>query len=300
MIKIEDWGLSNETINLHNPVMVNEVLEYLNVQEDKIYVDCTLGTGGHSIEILKRLSKGTLIGIEKDPYAFSIAKERLKDYSNCHLFNLDYIEIKSVLKNLNLCKITGGILLDLGVNSLQIDDLNRGFSFNSTAPLDMRMDTRQNLTAHNIINHLKEKELADIIYNYGEERFSRRIAKKIVENRPIKTTNELSNIILRCYPKHKKFKIHPATRTFQAIRILVNNELEHLEKFLCFTPELLSAGSRLTVISFHSLEDRIVKRFFKEKKDFKILTKKPLQPTISELKENPRSRSAKLRAIERI
>ena len=288
---------------MHKPVLIKEVIDYLNIQERKIYVDCTLGLGGHSIEILKKLNgTGILIGIEQDELAFKIARENLDrlDTKNYYLFNCNFIQLKEVLRSLNINKITGGVFLDLGVNSLQLDTKELGFSFSKEAPLDMRMDRNQILTAYDVINKYPKDKLANTIYNYGEERFSRKIAELIVRNRRIRTTTELANIVLKCYPRHKRFKVHPATKTFQAIRIEVNNELENLEKFLCFTGELLLAGSRLTVISFHSLEDRIVKNFLKKSNEFKILTKKPTVPSISELRYNPRSRSAKLRAGEKI
>ena len=289
---------------MHIPVLLNEVIEYLNVCEGKTYVDCTLGFGGHSIEILKKLNgKGILIGIEQDELAFKKAKEKLEELNlkNYYLFNCNFIQLKDILKSLNISKITGGIFLDLGVNSLQLDTKESGFSFRKDGPLDMRMDKNQALTAYDVINKYPQDKLSNIIYNYGEERYARKIAELIVRRRQIKTTIELANIILKCYPKQKWFKTHPATKTFQAIRIEVNNELENLEKFLCFTGELLLPTSRLTVISFHSLEDRIVKNFFKSRRDeFKILTKKPIVSSISENRYNPRSRSAKLRAGEKI
>jgi len=290
---------------LHKPVLLNEVIEFLNIQKDKIYVDCTLGCGGHSIEILKQLGEnGKLIGLEKDEIVLNIAKERLKGYKNCYLFHSDFTELREVLKSINIEKITGGVLLDLGVNSLQLDDPKRGFSFKASASLDMRMDKSQGLTAEKVINSYSEVELADIIYKYGEERYSRRIARKIIEIRQrqgkIKDTVELARLVLSCYPKGKFYKIHPATRTFQALRIEVNKELENLEQFFCFIQEPLLPESRLTVISFHSLEDRITKNFLKFNKSFKILTKKPVIPSENEMRDNPRARSAKLRAAEKI
>ena len=285
---------------MHEPVLLNEAIDFLNIQKGKIYVDCTLGLGGHSIEILKKLeNEGTLIGIEQDESALEIAKERLKQFNNYYLSHSNFLELKNVLKDLNVDKITGGVLLDLGVNSIHLDKADRGFSFKSNGLLDMRMDRKQPLTAEIVVNKYKEQELADIIYKFGEERYSRRIARTIVQSRPIKTTNELANLIFHCYPKGKRFKIHPATRTFQALRIEVNKELENLEKFLCFIPELLLPTSRLIVISFHSLEDRIVKHFLRGHKGFKILTKKPVTPSNEEVGNNPRARSAKLRAAEK-
>lgn len=289
---------------IHKPVLLNEMMDYLNIKEDSVYVDCTLGLGGHSLEILKHLNgRGILIGIEKDLASLEIAKVRLKAFKNCYLFHCDFLEIKAILKNLNIDNIRGGVLLDLGVNSLQLNTPHRGFSFNKDAPLDMRMDTRQSLTARKIINTYSESKLRDIIFNFGEERFSKKIAKYIIEKRikqPIKTTGELAEIVLKAYPKNKWFKIHPATRTFQAIRIEVNQELKKLEQFFCIIPELLLPKSRLTVISFHSLEDRITKNFLRGSKEFITLTKKPVVPSQDELEKNPRARSAKLRAAEKI
>lgn len=288
---------------MHTPVLLKETLNFLNIK-DAIYVDCTLGTGGHSLEILRQLKgQGMLIGVEKDESALKIAKDILKEFPNCYLSHSNFLDLKNVLSNSNIDKITGGVLLDLGTSSIQLDDPKRGFSFKGDAPLDMRMDKKQLLSAFNVVNNYKEHELADIIYKYGEERYARKIANVIVQkrskNNPIKTSNELARIVLNCYP-NKRFKIHPATRTFQAIRIEVNKELETLDKFLCFIPELLLPKSRLTVISFHSLEDRIVKNFLKNNSAFKTLTKKPIVPSGDEIKNNPRARSAKLRAAERI
>lgn len=287
---------------MHLPVLLNEVIDFLHVTPGKIYVDCTLGLGGHSAEILKRLNgDGLLIGIEQDESAFQIAKERLKELNlkNYYLFNSNFLELKDILKSLKLEKITGGVLLDLGVNSTQLDNPLSGFSIKSDGPLDMRMDKKQSLTANTVVNKYKETELADIIFKYGEERYARKIARFIMQKRPLKSTKELANVVLSCYPKDKWFKVHPATRTFQAIRIEVNKELENLQNFLCFIPELLLPPSRLTIISFHSLEDRITKNFLKNNREFKILTKKPIIPSLEEIDKNPRARSAKLRVAEK-
>ena len=290
---------------MHKPVLLNEVINYLNLREDLIYVDCTAGLGGHSYEILEKLNgKAKLILIDQDKTALDLSKERLKDYKNCYFFHSNFIHLREILNTLNIKEITGGVLLDLGVSSLQLDSIERGFSFKNGNKLDMRMDQSQEIDAYYVINHYNKEKLAKLIYEYGEERYSRRIADFICETRsksgPIKTAEELSNLILKCYPKNKYFKIHPATRTFQAIRIEVNRELESLNKFLCFIPELLSEGSRLTVISFHSLEDRITKHFLKSRKDLKILTKKPVIASDIEIKDNNRARSAKLRAAEKV
>ena len=292
---------------MHKSVLLNEAIDLLNVNKNNVYVDCTLGLGGHSTEILKRLDRtGLLIGIEQDESILKMAQENLKEFENCHLFHANFLKLPEILHTLKIDKISGGILLDLGVNSIHFDKPERGFSFKGNGPLDMRMDTSQPLTAYKIINTYREPELADIIYKYGEERHSRKIAKAIIHSRskdPVKTTEELANIIFNCYryiTNRSHFKIHPATKTFQALRIEVNKELETLEQFFCFIPELLFPHSRLIVISFHSLEDRITKNFLKSSGELKVLTKKPLTPSSDEIKSNPRSRSAKLRAAEKI
>ncbi|MBI2995719.1 MAG: 16S rRNA (cytosine(1402)-N(4))-methyltransferase RsmH [Candidatus Melainabacteria bacterium] len=289
---------------MHVPVLLNEVINFLNIKKGRVYVDCTVGTGGHSLEILKRLNdSGKLIGIEQDENILNIAKERLKHFDNCYLFHSNFLELKNILNSLNTDKIDGGVLLDLGTSSLQFDDPKRGFSIKYNSILDMRMNQNQSLTAYQVINTYRENKLADIIYNYGEERYARKIARSIIKCREkygsIKTTNELTKLILQCFSTKERFKTHPATKTFQAIRIEVNKELINLEKFLCFIPELLLPGSRLTVISFHSLEDRIVKKFIKNNNELIPLTKKPITPSDSEIEKNPRSRSAKLRAAEK-
>lgn len=287
---------------MHKPVLLEQVIDSLIIK-DAIYVDCTLGLGGHSFEILKSLKgRGMLIGTESDQLSLNIAKEKLIEFANCHLFHSSYLNLKNILKELNIRQITGGVLLDLGTNSFQLENPSRGFSFKKEGPIDMRMNKDQLLSGYEVVNNYDERKLSEIIYKYGEERYSRKIAKLIVETRrksPVKTTFELKNIVLKCYPKSRKFKTHPATRTFQAIRIEVNKELENLEQFLCFIPELLAHSSRLSVISFHSLEDRIVKNFLKNK-NFKIITKKPITPLKSEIEKNIRARSAKLRVAERI
>lgn len=292
---------TEEIEKIHKSVFLAEAVDYLNIEKGKIYVDCTVGLGGHSEKILEKLSgNGLLIGFEQDVHAFNLAKQRLERFNNFKLFNTNFIEIKNVLQSLNIQKVNGGILADFGISSLQIDSPERGFSFQQDGPLDMRMDSSQELSADYVINCFKEKDLADIIYKFGEERNSRKIAKSIISRRPLKSTKELSNAILRCYPKSMRFKVHPATKTFQALRIFVNSELDNIEKFLCFTTELLEPHARLSIISFHSLEDRLVKLHLKNKSHFRPLTKKPTMVSLNELKANPRSRSAKLRVAERI
>lgn len=285
----------------HKSVLLNEALDGLNIEPGKTYVDCTVGLGGHSEEILKRLDgTGKLIGFEQDKEAYEYAKKKLEKYENCQIINSNFINLEKSLRSINLSTITGGLILDLGVSSLQLDSADRGFSFLKEGPLDMRMNQDNDLSAYEIVNKYGEKELADIIYNYGEERHSRKIAKAITNNRPINTTTELANIIKKCIFTPKKLRIHPATRTFQALRIFVNNELKILEEFLCFIPELLSSKGRLSVISFHSLEDRITKHTLRNSSELSILTKKPIIPSPEETRMNSRARSAKLRIAEKI
>jgi 16S rRNA (cytosine1402-N4)-methyltransferase len=290
----------------HIPVLLEETVNLLTSNGGKIYVDATVGLGGHSYEILKRNPKVYLIGIDKDPNALEIAEERLKDFEGRFaLYQADYKDIDEVLKAEGIDKVDG-ILMDLGVSMLQLKTPERGFSFNEDAPLDMRMNPEQKLTAYDVVNKYKEKDLARIIKEYGEERFAYRIAKAIAEYRrkkPIETTKELAEIVERAVPKGFYKKIHPATKTFQAIRIEVNKELEHLKEALIKLPTLLNPGGRIAVISFHSLEDRIVKhtlRYFEKEGTLKVLTKKPITPSEEEIKRNPASRSAKLRVAEKI
>jgi 16S rRNA (cytosine1402-N4)-methyltransferase len=286
----------------HIPVLLNKVIEVFEPEKGKIFVDCTLGCGGHAEQILKH--SGKLIGIDQDTDALDIAKERLKEFGDDFIAVKDnFINIKQILEDLNIEKVIG-ILADLGVSSIQLDNFDKGFSFMTKGPLDMRMDKDNELTAEVIVNSYPEKDLADLIFLYGEERRSRKIAKNIVEYRRkqrIKDTLTLAKVVSRAFFS-KKSKINPATRTFQAIRIAVNKELDNLETFLNEAVELLEENGRLCVISYHSLEDRIVKHTFKEfaKLGFgKILTKKPVIAEYSEIRENRRSRSAKLRVFEK-
>jgi len=292
----------------HIPVLLNEVIEYLHPQEKDIFVDGTLGLGGHAIEVLKKIGPlGRLVGIDRDEYALKIVKQKLSFFvEQCHFVHEDYRNIDKVLNRLEIQNVDG-ILLDVGVSSLQMDDPDRGFSLKSDAPLDMRMDQDNPITAYDLINSLSEKEIEQILRDFGEERYYRRIAHRIVAERQksqIKTTQELRNVVMRAMPFNKKYqKIHPATRTFQAFRIAVNRELESLQVALDKCVNSLSIGGRLGVISFHSLEDRIVKHRFRElakEEKVKLLVKKPIRPSDDEIKNNPRSRSAKFRIIERI
>ncbi len=289
---------------MHTPVLLEESTEILLGNGGKLYLDCTLGLGGHARRILERNPEAFLIGIDRDEEAIELAKENLKEFEGrFSIYKADFAYLDEVLRAEGVDRVDG-LLFDLGVSMLQLKS-ERGFSFQVEAPLDMRMDREQRLTAYKVVNEYPERELERILREYGEERFSRKIARAIVRRRkkkPIETTKELAQIVLSVYPPPLRHgRIHPATRTFQAIRIEVNRELESLRTALEKIPDLLNPGGRLVVISFHSLEDRIVKRFFKEHSDtFKVLTKKPLTPSEEEIEMNPASRSAKLRAGERI
>jgi len=306
----------------HVSVLLNECIENLNIKPDGIYVDGTMGGAGHSLEIVKKLSeKGMLIGIDRDEEALAVAKERLKEFNNVKYVHDNHDNIAEIIKNLNI-KGVDGILLDLGVSSYQIDEKTRGFTYMDDGPLDMRMDKSQKLTAEYIVNNYKEQDLARIIFEYGEEKFSRKIARNICEyrkNKKIETTGELVKIIEKSIPgKFREKNSHPAKRTFQAIRIEVNNEIEPLYNTIKNSITALNSKGRLCVITFHSLEDRMVKEAYVDAegkctcpKDLpycvcgnvslgKIITKKPILPTEKEMQENSRSRSAKLRVFEKI
>ena len=306
----------------HVPVMLNECIEGLNIKPTGIYLDGTLGGAGHSSEIVKRLTTGKLIAVDKDEQALAAAKERLKDYSDKVIYVHD--DFKNAIENLNKLGIDkiDGVLLDLGVSSYQLDNAERGFSYNSDAPLDMRMDQSQSLSAYDVVNTYSEKELSDVLWMYGEEKLSRKIAFNIVKTRekaPIKTTLELAQIVLGCYPAKLRWKGgNPCKRTFQAIRIEVNGELRGLSEAIEALTLRLNEGGRICVITFHSLEDRIAKQTFvylekdcicppeqlictcNKRRDIKIITKHPILPSEKELEENSRSQSAKLRIAERI
>lgn len=306
----------------HYSVMLNETIEQLNIRPDGIYVDGTLGGAGHSLEICKRLTTGRLIGIDQDADAIAAASERLKDYKDkVTIVRSNYAQMKEVLHDLGIDKVDG-ILLDLGVSSFQLDTPERGFTYRSeNAPLDMRMDDRQTLTAKDIVNEYSEMDLFRIIRDYGEDRFAKNIAKHIVSARavkPIETTGELNAIIKGAIPmKVQVTGGHPSKRTYQAIRIELNHELDVLRDNLDDMIELLDDGGRICIITFHSLEDRIVKSSFKKnenpctcpsnfpvcvcgnKSKGHVVTKKPILPSEKELEENSRSKSAKLRVFER-
>lgn len=306
----------------HKPVLLKECIENLNINPDGIYIDGTLGGAGHSIEIIKRLSsKGLLIGIDRDEEALKAASEKLAEYKNIKYVHGNHDEIKEILENLKIEKVDG-ILLDLGVSSYQLDEKKRGFSYMSEeSELDMRMDRSQGLTAKDIVNTYSEEKLTRIIFEYGEEKFAKNISKKICEyrkNKIILTTGELAKIIETSLPGFAKKDGHPAKRTFQAIRIEVNNEIEPLYNTVKNSIEILKPKGRLCIITFHSLEDRAVKNAYQDakgkctcpkdlpycicgaKSQGDIITKKPIIPTEEEQNENSRARSAKLRVFEKI
>ena len=303
----------------HTPIMLDEVISNLNIKTDGIYVDGTMGGAGHSEAIVKRLSSdGLLIGIDRDKEALNASHERLKNYENVRYIWGKHEDIKDILSNINIEKVDG-ILLDLGVSSYQIDEVSRGFSYTKDAPLDMRMNKEQDLTAFEVINKYSKDDLTEILFKYGEENYSKRIAERIVkerEQKEIKTTYELANIIRMAIPKDKD-AIDSIKRVFQAIRIEVNGELKELEKTIKDAISILNEDGRLCVITFHSLEDRIVKEAMLDMqgrctcpKDFpvcvcgaitygKIITKKPIVPSKEEQESNSRSKSSKLRVFER-
>ena len=279
----------------HIPVLADQVIAGLQIKAGGRYLDATVGGGGHSRLILEAASDIELVALDQDLRALAAAKAQLAEFAgrtSFHHTNFARFEPADLRFD--------GILADIGVSSTQLDQAERGFSFRQEAPLDMRMDSTQDLTAEEIVNHWDEKTLADTIYEYGEERLSRRIARRLVERRPFRTTTELASAIASAYPpKARHGRIHPATRTFQALRIAVNGELEVLKTFLDRAPDWLNPEGRLAIISFHSLEDRIVKYAFRGDERLDIVTKKPLVASPEEVKENKRSRSAKLRIANR-
>ena len=304
----------------HISVLLNECIDNLNIRPDGIYVDGTMGGGGHSLGIAKRLTTGRLICIDQDPNAHEAAGKRLAEYKDRVTFVRDnFGNIKSILDSLEIEKIDG-MLLDIGVSSHQLDEAERGFSYQQDAPLDMRMNPDRPFSAYDVVNGYDEDELDRVIFTYGEERWARRIAQFIVKEReakPIETTGELVDIIKKAVPKGaRKDGPHPAKRTFQAIRIEVNGELEVLQRAIDDVAARLAVGGRLCIITFHSLEDRIVKEAFRKQENpcicppqfpvcvcgkkplGRVITRKPILPSKEELEENPRSRSAKLRVLE--
>ena len=291
----------------HVPVLFKEVMDFLRVSPGGTYVDCTVGLGGHAEGILRRLGPGgRLIGFDRDSDALALAKARLdrvvaergNEAPGVTLIGEAFSSIRHYVQPASV----DGLMADLGVSSLQLDEARRGFSFQAEGPLDMRMDTRSRPTAEQVVNEVSERELADLIYEFGEERRSRTVARAIVRGRPVTTTEQLARIVASVVPPMKGHRIHPATRTFQALRIYVNRELDEIRALFEAAPQLLKPSARLAVISFHSLEDRIAKDSLREgaaRGVWKILTKKPVSAGEEELGENPRSRSAKLRAAEK-
>lgn len=318
-------ALGNETAAeaLHTPVLLAEILRFLNPERGGIFVDCTLGMGGHAKAILEFSPNTNVIGIDRDPEAIRKAGERLAKYgARFKVVHADFRTIKRALEETGNVR-PSGILADLGVSSWQLDSAERGFSFRFDAPLDMRMNAASSdLTAAELLKQLSEEEIANTIYQYGEERFSRRIARRIIEkrenNEPIETTDQLAELVARAVKAGKHERVHPATRTFQALRIAVNRELENLDLFLRDAVDVLETNGKLAVISFHSLEDRIVKQTFRllsgacqcpprfpvcqcgAVKRIKILTGRPIAPSEAETESNPRARSAKLRVCQKI
>ena len=298
----------------HVPVLLKEAIDFLNVRRGGTYIDATVGLGGHSYEIAKRLgAPGHLIGLDKDPAALKIAESKIvvgrsslgvgeSDWPTITLLHRSFADIAKGQRPATI----DGVLADIGVSSLQLDNAARGFSFQADGPLDMRMDPQSERTAEQVVNHLDERQLADVIYEFGEERRSRRIARAICRSRPIRSTAHLADVIsAAARPMNRaERRIHPATRTFQALRIFVNRELDDLKALLEAAPRILKPGGRVVVISFHSLEDRIVKDAFREAatkdKHFRVLTRKPVTATELESDRNPRARSAKLRAAEKV
>lgn len=296
---------------IHKPVMLMEVLEYLNPKPGQTIVDATLGMGGHSNRILQEISSsGRLIGIDRDQESIRLAQERLaaSGQSNAQFVYGNFSDIDALLKDLNVDSVDG-ILFDLGVSSFQLQNAERGFSFQSEGPLDMRLDRNSYICAYDLINNLNEEEISSLLWSFGQERWHNRIAHNLVMERqrhPISSTLELSRIVVNAIPPRYRqyhYRVHPATRTFQAVRIAVNRELEALESAVTKSIGLLKKGARICIISFHSLEDRVVKHTFRKYQTegaIKIITTKPLTPGSAEIQDNPRSRSAKFRVAEKV
>lgn len=292
----------------HVSVLLEDAIRFLDVREGGVYVDATLGLAGHSTAIARKLGpKGRLIAFDRDPAAMELARERLKALGEelgpampeVVFHNTEFSDAARLMEPASL----DGLLADFGVSSMQFDEAHRGFSFQADGPLDMRMNPREGVTAAQVVNQFGEKEIADLIYEFGEERRSRRIARAIVRARPISTTAQLARVVSAAAPAMKTERIHPATRTFQALRIYVNQELGQIESLMQAAPQLLKPGGRLVVISFHSLEDRIAKDALREGARvgvYEVLTRKPFTAGEEETDRNPRARSAKLRAAERL
>jgi 16S rRNA (cytosine1402-N4)-methyltransferase len=296
-------GAAEPARPLHVPVLVRESIDFLNVRPEGIYIDATIGAGGHAQEILKRLGSGRLLGLDRDPHALEVARDRLAGFGEKLIMqhgNFAQIDAWHAASGLPLVE---GVVADLGLSSMQLDDASRGFSFNLPGPLDMRMDPNSEITAADLVNHSPERDLAEIFFKLGEERHSRRIARAIVKARPYRLTTELAQVVTRAIPSRAGLhQIHPATRSFMALRLAVNAELENLEQFLDRVLLVLRPGGRVVILSFHSLEDRRVKQAFRRWQGegrAKILTRKAVRPEQEEVRLNPRARSAKLRAAEK-
>jgi len=281
-------------------------MEWLRIRPEGNYVDATVGTGGHTLEIARRLTTGRVVGLDRDPQALAIARERLKEVEGFEekvvLVHREFSKIGDVAKELALPPLDG-VIADLGISSLELDSPERGFSFRFAGPLDMRMNPDNPLTAGEIVNEWPEKQLADTLYQNAEERDSRRIARAIVRARPIRGTQHLATIVAGGRKARGRQKLHPATKTFLALRTAVNREEEELGQFLSRTPATLNSGGRMIVLSYHSIEDRLVKHAFQRlarEGSFRVLTKKVVQPSAEEVRDNPRARSAKMRVAERI
>jgi 16S rRNA (cytosine1402-N4)-methyltransferase len=288
---------------LHTPVLVEEVIEWLSIRPEQTYVDATVGTGGHAIEIARRLATGRVVGMDRDPRALEIARERLAPFGEkVILVHAEFSKIGDVAAERNL-PLLGGVIADLGISSLELDSPERGFSFRWAGPLDMRMNPDSPLTAAEIVNRWPERELANLLYQKAEERDSRRIARAIVRARPIRDTEHLATVVAGVRKARGRQKLHPATKTFLALRTAVNREEEELEQFLSRTPATISPGGRWVILSYHSIEDRLVKHAFQrlaKEKTFRILTKKVILPSDEEIGRNPRARSAKMRVAEKL
>jgi 16S rRNA (cytosine1402-N4)-methyltransferase len=288
---------------LHTPVLAAETIEWLRIRPEGAYADVTVGTGGHALEIARRLTTGQLLAMDRDPRALEVARTRLKPYEEkVVLVHAEFSRIGELQREMKM-PLFDGVLADLGVSTLELDSPERGFSFRRAGPLDMRMNPDLPLTANEIVNHWSERELADLLYQKAEERDSRRIARAIVRARPIRDTEHLATVVAGVHKARGRQKLQPATKTFLALRIAVNREEEELEQFLSRTPATLSSEGRWVVLTYHSLEDRPVKQAFQRLEregSFRVLTRKVIRPRPEEITNNPRARSAKMRVAEKV
>ncbi len=303
MVESLDDRQGGQPETIHRPVLVEEVTEFLNVRPDGVYIDATVGGGGHARAILERLTSGRLLGIDRDPLALTVARQRLSAFGDkVKLMQGNFADIDGLHAASGL-SAADGVVADLGLSSMQLADASRGFSFNLEGLLDMRVDPASETSAADLVNYASERELADLIFKFGEERHSRRIARAIMRARPLRTSTELAQVVTRAIPSRPgPHQIHPATRTFMALRVAVNAELDNLEQLLARVLSVMSIGGRVAVIGFHSLEDRVVKRSFaawQREGRAKVLTRKVVRPGEDELSVNPRARSAKLRVAEK-